>query len=107
MRSTLGAMTMSDDFFAPAPFRSAEGLATLRRSLRELGLVERGGCFELRGQSVVQLALEGDATIRAQLAKRPAASPDRETRLLCSHADLRRFTDELRRRLARWSDHDD
>lgn len=98
---------MSDDFFAPPPFRAAEALATLKRGLRDLKLAEREGVFELRSQAVARFSLEGEGAIRAQLAKRPARSPEWEARLLCSQADVRKFTDELKQRLARWSDRDD
>ncbi len=98
---------MTDDFFAPPPFKAEDALVTLTRQLREARLVLREGSFEWSGRPVARIALEGAGTIRAQLAKRPARSPEWETRLLCSHADLRKFTDELRKRLARWSEHAD
>ncbi|HSV68991.1 MAG TPA: hypothetical protein VLI72_02675 [Methylibium sp.] len=98
---------MSDDFFARPPFHAAEALATLKRSLRDLKLTEREGVFELRSQAVARLVLEGEGTIRAQLAKRLTRAPEWEARLLCSQADVRKFTDELKQRLARWSDRDD
>jgi hypothetical protein len=98
---------MSDDFFAPPPFNAEDALATLTRQLRETKLTARAGSYEWSGRPVVRVALEGTGTIRAQIVKRPAGSPEWETRLLCSHADLRKFTDELRRRLARWSEHPD
>lgn len=98
---------MSDDFFAPPPFKADDALATLTRQLRDAKLVLREGRYEWSGRPVVRVAPEGTGTIRVQIAKRPAGSPEWETRLLCSHADLRKFTDELRRRLARWSEHPD
>jgi hypothetical protein len=98
---------MTDDFFAPPPFKAEDALAALTRQLREVRLTPREGSFEWSGRPVVRVALEGAGTIRAQIVKHPARSPEWETRLLCSHADLRKFTDELRRRLARWSEHPD
>lgn len=98
---------MSDDVFAPPPFRAADALATLRRTLRDLKLVEREGTFEWRAQPIAQLALENEASIRARIVKRPARSPEWETRLLRSHADLRKLADELKQRIARWSDRDE
>ncbi len=98
---------MNDDVFALPPFRAADALATLKRQLRDLKLTEREGAFELRAQPLVQLALENEASIRVRIAKRPARSPEWETRLLCSHADLRKFADELKQRLARWNDRDE
>ena len=93
-----------DDFFAPPPFKPDEALVQLKRSLRELRpLVERGNGFELQGQRVIELAVDG-ATLQARIAKRPARSPEWETRTLKNSADTRQFTDEVKRRLGRWSD---
>ena len=93
-----------DDFFAPPAFDPAAGLQSLRRSLRDLRqLGERTGNFELRGQAVAEFAIDG-AAIRAKLAKRPAHVPQWDEHLLKSSADVRRFVDEVKRRLARWSD---
>ena len=72
---------MSDDFFAPPPFDPATALATLKRTLRDLKLVERSGAFELNGQPVVRARVE-DATLKLDIARRPSRSPDWE------HADL-------------------
>jgi hypothetical protein len=93
-----------DDFLALPPFRPEEALVQLKRSLRELRpLVERGDGFELQGQPVLRLAAEGSA-IRAGLVRRPARSPEWDERTLADAAQVRDFTDEVRRRLARWSD---
>ena len=96
---------MSDEnFFGPPPFDPAAGLQALRRSLRDLHqLSQRGGSFVLRGRDVIDFALEG-ATIRARLAQQPALTPQWEDHTLRSSADARRFLDEVRKRLARWSD---
>ena len=95
---------MNDDFFAPPPFKPAEALVQLKRSLRELRpLAERGEGFELQGQRVVQLKLEGD-TIAADIAKRPARTPEFTRMALKSHADLRRCIDEVKKRLAGWTE---
>ena len=93
---------MPDDFLIP-PFDAAAALATLRRSLRDLQLAEREGVFELRGQPVARLKVDG-ATLAADLARRLSRAPEWDARTIKDHADLRRFTDELRKRLARWSD---
>ena len=97
---------MSDDFFSPPPFKADSALASLKRELRALRLTEREGRFELQGRPVVSLAIEAD-TIAARLAKRPAQSPEWTASTLKNSADVRRFTDELKSRLARWSDRDD
>lgn len=93
-----------DDFFAPPPFKPDEALVQLKRGLRELrALAERGNGFELQGQRVIELSVDG-AALQARLAKRPARSPDWETHILKNSAEVRQFTDEVKRRLSRWSD---
>lgn len=98
---------MDDDFFAPPAFKPDEAVVQLRRSLRELrGLAERGGGFDWKGQPVIALAVEGDA-IAARLAKRPARSPEWESRRIASSVELRKWLDEARARVKRWSDNAD
>jgi len=94
---------MSEDFFAPPPFNPESALATLKRNLRDLRLAERAGAFELQGQPVVRARIDG-ASLHLEIARRPARSPDWETQVASDHAQLRKFTDELKRRLARWSE---
>ena len=99
---------MSDeDFFAPPPFKAADALASLKRGLRDLKLSEREGAFEQRGRALARLALDSDAVIAAQLARRPARSPEWDRSTLKNHADVRKWIEELKRRLARWDDGDD
>jgi hypothetical protein len=98
---------MADDFFAPPAFKPDDALVQLRRSLRELrGLAERGSGFDWKGQPVIALAVDGDA-IAARLAKRPARSPDWETRRIASSVEQRKWLDEVRARVKRWSDADE
>ncbi|HXD08148.1 MAG TPA: hypothetical protein VN680_19140 [Burkholderiaceae bacterium] len=97
---------MSDDFFAPPAFKAEEALVGLKRSLRELKLAERGTGFELGGQPVIEIALDGDA-IRARIVARPARTPQWDTLRLASSAEVRKFLDEARRRAARWSERDE
>ncbi|AKJ31498.1 hypothetical protein [Caldimonas brevitalea] len=93
-----------DDFFTPPPFKPAEALVQLKRSLRETRpLAERGEGFDFQGQRVIELALDG-AVLSAKLAKRPARSPDWETRALTTAAQVRQFVDEVKRRVERWGD---
>jgi hypothetical protein len=94
---------MSDDFFAPPPFDPAAALATLRRTLRDLKLAERAGAFELAGQPVARASVDGPA-LALEMARRPARSPDWERSKATDHAMVRKFVDELRRRLARWAE---
>jgi hypothetical protein len=95
-----------DDFFAPPPFKPDEALTQLKRTLRELKLAERGPGFEWQGKVVAEVEAGSDA-LAARLARKPVQRPDWDVSTLRSAADVRRFTDELRRRLARWSDGDD
>jgi len=95
---------MPDDFLAPPPFKAAEALIQLKRSLRELRpLSERGEGYELQGQRVIEL--RGDeTTITARLAKRAARSPEFDTLVLKNAADVRKCLDEVKKRLARWTE---
>jgi hypothetical protein len=95
------------DFFSAPPFRPAEALLELRRTLRAVGgLTERGQCFEWKGLSAVTLVVDG-ALLRVQLARRPAHSPEWESRTLKDSAAVRKFGDEVKRRVTRWKDADD
>jgi hypothetical protein len=95
---------MSDDFFAAPPFKPAEALQALKRSLRDLRpLAERGNGFELGGKRVIELQAEA-TTLVAKLAKRPAITPEWETLVLKNSADVRKCVDEAKKRLARWTE---
>ncbi len=95
---------MSDnDFggFAPPAFDAANALVGLKRSLRELGLAERGNGFEQRGRRLVEVSAE-DQALQVKLAKRPMLTPEWDRLTLKSGADVRKCLDELKKRLARW-----
>jgi hypothetical protein len=94
---------MPDDFFAPPPFDPATARATLSRALRDLKLVERNGAFELNGQPVVKARVEG-TLLKLDVAKRPSRSPDWEHVEASDHAKLRRFIDDVKKRVSRWQD---
>jgi hypothetical protein len=95
---------MSDDFFAPPAFNPAQALQTLKRSLRDLRpLAERGNGFEMAGKRVIELEAD-TATIVARLAKRPAHTPEWEPLVLRNSADVRKCVDEVKKRLARWTE---
>lgn len=102
-------MTTGDagDFggFAPPHFDAAAALLTLKRSLRDLGLAERGAGFELRGKRVVELTTD-DGAIRARVARRLMMTPEWDTQVLRASPDLRKLVDEVRKRLARWERED-
>ena len=94
---------MSDDGFgfAPPPFQPEAALVGLRRSLRDLGLAERGAGFELRGKRVLELAADG-STIRARIARRLMLTPEWDAMTIAGAADTRKLVDEVKKRLARW-----
>jgi hypothetical protein len=94
---------MSDDLFAPPPFDPSAARATLARALRDLKLAERNGAFELNGQPVVKARVEG-AVLKLDVAKKPSRSPDWEHAEVADHAKLRRFIDDVKKRVARWAD---
>ena len=97
---------MSDDpadFFAPPPFDPTAARATLARALRDLKLAERNGAFELNGQPVVKARIEG-ALLKLDVAKKPSRSPDWEHAEAGDHARLRRFIDDVKKRVSRWQD---
>jgi hypothetical protein len=96
-----------EGFFAPPPFVPSQALVQLQRTLRAVkGLGERADRFEWKGQPVITLVVD-DAQIVARLAKRPALSPDWELRSLRNGGDVRRFGDDVKRRVERWRDGDD
>ena len=99
---------MRDDFFSLPPVKAAEALALLKRSLRDLRtLTESGDSFELKGSRVIELAA-GDTPIDARLAKRPmrGGTPEWDAFKRAGSPDVRKFTDEVKRRLARWTEED-
>lgn len=97
---------MNNDPFAPPPFQRDGALTSLKRRLRDLGLVEREGRFERQGRPVAELTPEG-GSIRARSVKQPSASPEWTSRLLTSSAEVRKFAEEFERLCSRWSDRDE
>jgi hypothetical protein len=97
---------MSDDALKPPPFNPDEALATLKRHLRDLRLLERAGRFEWKGDPMIELRLE-DGAIVARTVKRPARSPEWQTRRLASAADVRHYTEEFKRQFNAWKERDD
>ena len=94
---------MSDDFggFAPPPFNADSALVTLKRSLRDMKLAERGNAYELRGKRVVELSVDG-AAIQVKLARRLMLTPEWDRLTVKSATDQRKLIDEVKKRLARW-----
>lgn len=91
--------------FAPPPFKPADALLQIKRSLRDLKLADRGNGFDLRGKRVVELSADA-TTITAKLARRLALTPQWDTLSLKSTGDQRKLLDEVKKRLARWDQED-
>ena len=101
-------MSEDKDFFALPAFKPDEALLRLKRDLRDLRqLAERDGgrSFTLKGQAVLELAVEGGQVV-AKLAKRPAQRPEWDSWTCKSSADMRRLQDEIKKRLVRWTTED-
>ena len=62
----------------------------LRRELRDLGLSERAGVFERKGQAIAKAAVDG-ALLQLALVKRPARTPEWVSKTVKDHAQLRDF----------------
>lgn len=93
--------------FAPAPFKPDEALQRLRRDLRDMGLSEREGVFERRGLALARATVR-DGHLAASVVRKPSRnSPEWQERSLKTSADVREFTQHLKRQLAQWSDRDD
>ncbi|MBE7424560.1 MAG: hypothetical protein IT503_18570 [Burkholderiaceae bacterium] len=97
---------MPDDFgFAPPPFDAGQSLLQLQRALRDCKLSGRGKGFELRGKAVVELEAR-DGAVAARVARRLAATPEWDAFTVKNAADQRKLIDEVKKRLARWTDED-
>jgi len=90
--------------FEPPPFKPADALVQLKRSLRDLRpLAERGDTFELQGQKVLEL--RSDASfITVRIARRALRSPEWDTLVIKSGADQRKCVDEVKKRLVAWTE---
>ena len=99
---------MPDDFgFAPPPFQPDDALASLARSLRELGLTLRAGVFERRGTPIARAVIDGSMLAAARVKRPNRNSPEWLAKTLRSSADVRSFVADLKQQLAQWSDRDD
>jgi hypothetical protein len=96
---------MPDDDWglAPPPFNAEQSLLQLQRALRDLKLASRGNGFELRGKAVVELEIHHDA-LAAKLVRRPSNTPEWDKLTVKNAADQRKLIDEVKKRLARWTD---
>lgn len=92
-------------FFALPPFNAETALVQLKRTLRDLrGLTERGSTFSFEAQEVLTLEVQQADQLVVRMAKRPARSPEWETRICRSAADVRKLLDDLKRRLLQWQE---
>ena len=92
------------DFFASPAFKPDVALIQLKRFLRDQRqLAERGNAFTLKGLTVLELSIDA-ATLTAKLAKRPLQRPEWDNKVCKNSAELRALQDEIKRRLARWTD---
>jgi hypothetical protein len=90
--------------FDPPAFKAGDSLVQLKRSLRDLRpLAERGDTFELQGQRVVELHCD-DSFITVRIARRALRSPEWDTQVIKSGADLRKCVDEIKKRLVKWTE---
>jgi len=97
---------MSDDSWdiAPPPFNADSALQTLKRFARDQRvLAERSEGWMLGADLVMKMTVDG-ATVKVQLAKRPARTPEWDTFTLQAATDSRKLQDEIKRRLTRWKD---
>ena len=95
---------MSNDGFGFVlpPFSPEDALMTVRRTLRDFKLSERGNGFELRGKRMLEISAEADA-LQIRLARKLALTPEWDRFNVRNANDLRKFTDEVKKRLARWA----
>jgi hypothetical protein len=101
---------LSDDDdagWALPAFQADDALQRLMRDLRALGLVERAGVFERRGQVIARATLDGGRIAAARVKRPSRSSPEWQTRNLRTSAEVRDFVNDLKKCLAQWSDHDD
>ena len=94
---------MSDDWGLAPPFDPEQALLQLQRAMRDSKLSARGKAFELRGKPVVEFEVR-DAAIAARLVRRLVNTPEWDSFAVKSAADQRKLIDEVKRRLARWTD---
>ena len=87
--------------FAPPPYNADNALVTIKRSLRDMKLAERGNAYEMRGKRVVELVVEG-AAINAKLARRLMLTPEWDRLAVKSATDQRKLLDEVKKRLSKW-----
>lgn len=97
---------MSDDFFAPPPFKPDDALQRAQRELRALGLAPREDRFEKQGLAVARVAIDGD-TLKAALVRKIIRTPEWQERTLKDHAALRTFIADVKKRLASTGGDDD
>ena len=98
---------MSEEDFgvAPPPFKPEEALQSLKRTLRDLKLAERGNAFELRGKRVLDIRTEADA-LHVRIARKLALTPEWDAFGVRNAKEQRKLLDDVKKRLARWAHED-
>lgn len=91
--------------FAPPPFKAADALVQIKRSLRDLKLAERGTAFDLRGKPVLKLTLD-ETQINVRIARKLALTPEWDRLVVNSSGSQRKLMDDIKRRLERWENED-
>ena len=95
-----------DDWgFAPPAFNAEQSLLQLQRAMRDCKLTARGKGFESRGKPVIELEIK-DAGVAARLVRRLVNTPEWDSFSVKSATDQRKLIDEVKKRLARWTDED-
>jgi len=91
-------------FFAPPPFKPEQALIQFKRFLRDLkALTERGKGYAFQGVTVLELSAD-DIALNLRLARKLSSNPDWDALACRNQLDVRRAQDEIKRRLARWTD---
>ena len=98
---------MSDENFGFGlpPFKPEDALQTIKRTLRDLKLAERGAGFELRGKRVLEISAEADA-LQVRIARKLALTPEWDRLSVRNAGEQRKLIDEIKKRLARWAQDD-
>ncbi|MEN9544093.1 MAG: hypothetical protein RLZZ598_926, partial [Pseudomonadota bacterium] len=86
-------------------WKAEDGLERLKRGLRDIRLLsERGAArFDWKGMLAIEAAVDGKV-IRVRIAKRPARTPEWETKTLSNGTDVQHWLEDARKRIVRWSE---
>ena len=87
------------------PFKPEDALQTIKRTLRDLKLAERGNGFELRGKRVLEISAAADG-LQGRIARKLALTPEWDRLSVRNAGEQRKLIDEIKKRLARWAQDD-